>query len=333
MPDEDGDQPRDREKPERPPLYAQGEPGNFSGLPGEISEVTGRKAQGGRRGLPALDRFNLRLEQDGRELEFGPLDDGPEQRAEFVAEIFAHSFGRNDREQATWTPMCPICLSDGPMTDEHVPQGPLGGFEMTMTCKRCNNVLGSVIESELEHWYDDALVGVTFAHEDVPGARKLPRLFALMGPDGFALIPEGGALPPAVDPMLRSGSFSMTYRPPDSRRYRLALLKHAYLAACLYLGYVPGIPEADEIRHDLIAARGHTEARPAARQPDGRTAQVLPLGLWTPGPTLGHRCRPEAGRGTRAPDLAGGDALSLLAVLDRSPTQHLPDSPNVPPGV
>lgn len=105
MADEDDDQPSDGEKPARPPLYAQGEPGNFRGLPGEISEVTGRKAQGGRRGFPALDRFTLRLGQDGRELEFGPLDDGPEQRAEFVAEIFAHSFGRNDRQQGIWTPL------------------------------------------------------------------------------------------------------------------------------------------------------------------------------------------------------------------------------------
>jgi integrase len=84
---------------------------------------------------------------------------------------------------------------------------------MTMTCRRCNNDLGSVVETELEHWYDNALVGVRFAHEDVPGARRVPRLLALTGPDGFALIPEDGDLPPAVDPMLRSGSFTMTYRP------------------------------------------------------------------------------------------------------------------------
>lgn len=63
---------------------------------------------------------------------------------------------------------------------------------MTMTCKRCNNELGSVAEPELEHWYDDALVGVRFAHEDVRGARKSPRLLALRGPDGIALIAEGG---------------------------------------------------------------------------------------------------------------------------------------------
>jgi hypothetical protein len=271
MSDQDRDQ-QSGEEPKQPQLYAQGEPGNFRGLPGEISEVTGRKAQGGRRGLVALDRFSLRLEQDGRELEFGPPDDGPEQRAEFVTEIFAHSFGRNDRQQGTWTPMCPICLSDGPMTDEHIPQGPLGGSEMTMTCRPCNNGLGSVVETELEHWYDNALVGARFAHEDVPGARRVPRLLALKGPDGFALIPEGGDLPPDVDSMLRSGSFTMTFRPPDSLRYRLALLKHAYLAACLYLGYVPGIPEAEEIRHDLIAAR-NTPKRD--QPPSSRLAERL----------------------------------------------------------
>lgn len=124
-----------------------------------------------------------------------------------------------------------------------------------MTCRRCNNGLGSTIETELEHWYDNALVEVKFAHEDVPGARRVGRLLVLKGPDGLALIPDCVDFPPGVDPMLHSGSFTMNYRLPDSRRYRLALLKHAYLAACLYLGYVPGIPEADEVRRDLVAAR------------------------------------------------------------------------------
>lgn len=109
MPDQDGEQPSGQE-PERPHLYAQGEPGKFRGLPSEIGKVTGRKARGGGRGLPALDQFSLRLEKNGRELEFGPLDDGPEQRAEFVAEIFAHSFGLRQRGTL----------------DAHVPDLPLG---------------------------------------------------------------------------------------------------------------------------------------------------------------------------------------------------------------
>ncbi len=155
-----------------------------------------------------------------------------------------------------------------------------------MTCKRCNNVLGSVVETELEHWYDDALVGVTFEHEDVPGARKLPRLLTLKGPDGFALIPDGGDLPPAVDPMLRSGSFTMTHRPPDPRRYRLALLKHAYLAACLYLGYVPGIAEADEIRRDLIAARDTPKRDQPPASPPAERLKFYRSGRGRQGPPL-----------------------------------------------
>jgi len=40
---------------------------------------------------------------------------------------------------------------------------------------------------------------------------------------------------------------------PDRNRYRLALLKHAYLAACLKFGVLSGA-WADEIRRDLVAA-------------------------------------------------------------------------------
>jgi hypothetical protein len=55
--------------------------------------------------------------------------------------------------------------------------------------------------------------------------------------------------------MLTTGTFGLHYRLPDSGRVKLAALKHAFLAACLYLGYVPGIPDAIEIRAHLLAAR------------------------------------------------------------------------------
>jgi len=243
------------EEPKRPLLVAKGEPGNFEGLPGKIGEVSGRLAAGGQQGLPAIDKITFRMEEDGRQLEFGSSDSGPVRPLDLVAAIFPQSFARIDRERGTWSPACPICGADGPMKNEHVPQGPLGGQKMTMTCERCNNNLGSVVESELQHWFDHALVRVAFEHEDVPGRRLGPRLLYLDGPDGFALVPEHGDLPSAVVDMLRAGTFSMHYRKPDPRRFRLALLKHAYLAACLYLGYVPNIPDAGQIRAALIAAR------------------------------------------------------------------------------
>jgi hypothetical protein len=124
---------------------------------------------------------------------------------------------------------------------------------MTMTCERCNSLLGSRVESELEHWFDRELVSARFAHDDVPGPRRAPRVFYREGPDGLGIILDDPGL--VIMDMIRTGTVWLNFRLPDPRRFKLAALKHAYLAACLYLGYVPDIPDAVEIRADLIAAR------------------------------------------------------------------------------
>jgi hypothetical protein len=73
-------------------------------------------------------------------------------------------------------------------------------------------------------------------------------------PQKVALFPEGD-LAPEIEEMFKAGSFWLHFCEPDPRRFKLAALKHAYLAACLYLGYVPNFTEADQIRADLLAAR------------------------------------------------------------------------------
>jgi hypothetical protein len=50
------------------------------------------------------------------------------------------------------------------------------------------------------------------------------------------------------------GGVDLSARVPDANRYRLALMKSAYLAACLQFG-IPEGDVADQIRCDLIAAR------------------------------------------------------------------------------
>ena len=68
-----------------------------------------------------------------------------------------------------WRSVCPICLTDAPSAKEHVPQKPLGGWVMTMTCSRCNNGLGSRLESELQDWFDHAMGRVHFSGPSVQG--------------------------------------------------------------------------------------------------------------------------------------------------------------------
>ena len=241
---------------------------NGPSFSGEIKSVAGRRAAPATRGLPALQEVQLQL-PDGSTLDFTSPSSGPRQgQLDLVTGIFPMSFARVGTR---WTPVCPICLGPRPLTKEHVPQRGLGGVEMTTTCKRCNNELGSRVEMELQDWFDHALVDVRFAHPDVRGARRGPRIYLMDSDQGFGLFPDA-ELAAEVEGMLEAGTFQLHYRAPDPRRFRMALLKHAYLAACLYLGYVPDIDEAVEIREVLVAAR---DAPRRERPPEHALAERL----------------------------------------------------------
>jgi hypothetical protein len=125
---------------------------------------------------------------------------------------------------------------------------------MTRTCARCNNDLGRV-EAELTDWRDNAFRHTTATSDAIVGARKLPRLLRRQTADGrFALIIDG-PMHPDAEPMLKGSEFALQFVPPNPRLYKLAALKHAYLAACLDLRAIPQTPCADLIRRDLLAAR------------------------------------------------------------------------------
>jgi hypothetical protein len=252
-------------------------------MSGRVEGVTGRRTAEGVRGLPAIDEISFRLE-DGTLQSFGMPTSGVEAGVDFVAEVFGQSFG-----------ICPICVGIA-TEDEHVPQGPLGGHIMTTTCAECNNDLGSKVEPELQAWFDQMLVDVAFLHDDVPGRRKVRPIYYRKGPDGFALIADG-EMGTDVQRMFEMGTFSMEFREPDPVRYRLAALKHAYLAACLYLGYVPDFPEAR--RDQARTARGPRDALedPSGAKQVRRATLDLPLAQSATRPPAGD-CRdpPSASR-------------------------------------
>jgi len=88
----------------------------------------------------------------------------------------------------------------------------------------------------------------------VRGNRSSSRILWRTTPAGeFALLLDGRHDPAIID-MLRSGQVDIAGLLPDRNRYRLALLKHAYLAGCMMFGVLQG-EAADEVRHDLITAR------------------------------------------------------------------------------
>ncbi len=170
---------------------------------------------------------------------------------------------------------CPICLEPNPTSREHVPQGAIGGRVMTKTCPSCNNDLGSRVEDELTDWYFDAVGRVRLANEDVvPGRRKIPRvLIRSTTADEFVLLVMG-AIDDGVRQMLIAGQFEAEFAPPDPERYRIAALKHAYLAACLHLRTIPLGSTADEIRHELLQARDASRSGPV---PPSTHADLLQL--------------------------------------------------------
>jgi hypothetical protein len=150
---------------------------------------------------------------------------------------------------------CPICLAPGPSSREHVPPASLGGEVRTRVCERCNNELGSRIEVSLLDWRDGAVRNARVAADNVPGRRRVERmLYRTAGAGEFVLVPDG-RVDGSFRDMLASGEFRYAFAPPEPARYRLAALKHAYLAACLDRQEIPDTPTAREIRRDLVAAR------------------------------------------------------------------------------
>ena len=144
---------------------------------------------------------------------------------------------------------------------------------MTRTCTRCNNDLGRV-EAELTDWRDNAFPHTTATSDAIVGTRKLPRLLHRQTTDGkFALIIDG-PMHPDAEPMLKESEFALLFLPPNPRFYKLAALKHAYLAACLDLRDIPRTPSADVIRRDLLAARDAPSRR---ETPASEYALSMPL--------------------------------------------------------
>lgn len=125
---------------------------------------------------------------------------------------------------------------------------------MTRTCGPCNHRLGSHVEADLADWYDNALTLPRFASSGVQGDRKSSRILWRETPEGEFVLLMNGRYDPAIIDMLKSGQVDLAGLLPDRNRYRLALLKHAYLAACMKFGVLQGAA-ADEVRQDLMAAR------------------------------------------------------------------------------
>jgi hypothetical protein len=149
--------------------------------------------------------------------------------------------------------VCPICLTESPTTEEHVPPESIGGRRATLTCAECNHRFG-VFEAELALHTRNALRGPAFTGPGVQGNRRASEFSIAFQEDGSPAYilhrPDK-----AVMEMLKSGRMQMSFSLPRAALWRTALLKHAYLAACLYLQEVPDTRHARHLRSELLQAR------------------------------------------------------------------------------
>jgi len=202
---------------------------------GQIVRVTGRKAEGGERGLPALDELVMQND-DGTTMEFGSPTRGEVGSLTGLIEIPAGTFSASAGAES----ICPICLESAATEREHVPQEALGGRRMTKTCERCNNDLGSKVELDLENWFDHALTTVGMDHDgEVSGKRHLPTIYYRQARDSdkFLLFPAGG-FTDGVSQMVTSGvSGSTTASPtPDAGGWRCSSMP-TLRPACTCAGF------------------------------------------------------------------------------------------------
>jgi hypothetical protein len=249
-------------------------PADGAGLSGLIRRVVGRRATDGN-GLPAISELVLDL-ADGRTISAlqGPRPGERVRNARLVTAI----------KPRTWS-VCPICLSSGACSREHVPQHDLGGQVMTATCHTCNSRLGSRVEVHLLDWYDNAL-RAWYEREGIPGRRHGPRVLQLPTTDGEFVHVLDEKFDPAIYEMFTPGEVVGTFQPPVEKLYRLAALKHVYLAACLHFGDIPSARSAERIRGALCVARDASDRRSIPASDDAQRLRILRTYRAPSGPSL-----------------------------------------------
>lgn len=88
----------------------------------------------------------------------------------------------------------------------------------------------------------------------------------------LVIVEDSGRRDPNISAMLASGSLEIEYREPDPRVWRVAVLKHAYLGACLALGEIPTTDHAAAIRGLLVRTR---DAVRGELPPDSNLARTI----------------------------------------------------------
>jgi hypothetical protein len=148
---------------------------------------------------------------------------------------------------------CPLCTRPLPRTSggqrgsaEMFHRTRVGGTVRTRTCPNCNG-RGSLAESDLVRWWAKEYLA-RFETRGLPGSGVGGDVLLRGTMDGkFALVVSGAPAAGVRDVFSTAGvtdGVTATFVLPTGG-WRVALLKAAYLSACVHLGEVPSTPDAE----------------------------------------------------------------------------------------
>ncbi len=154
--------------------------------------------------------------------------------------------------------ICPLCAGRLPLTPggrrgsaEEIPPHAVGGTVRTRTCPECNG-RSAAAESDLVRWWAKGY-SARFETPSLPGFRNGGEVLLRSTTGGkFALVVSGRPVHEVLTAAGLTDPVTATLALPTGA-WQVALLKAAYLAACIHLGEIPGTPDADYAREVIRA--------------------------------------------------------------------------------
>jgi hypothetical protein len=159
---------------------------------------------------------------------------------------------------------CPICLTpfavnalaDGRLTSEHVPPESVGGRDLLLTCKRCNNSAGTKLDADAaaKELVQSAMAGQREHRERVKatiGGLRVTGEVHLFGGQ-YSLVVPGHVNKPGIHDALKSvarrgSSMTVEYRRFSELGAKISWLRAGYLALFAVAGYEFALDPAIEI--------------------------------------------------------------------------------------
>lgn len=159
---------------------------------------------------------------------------------------------------------CPICLTpftvdalaDGRLSSEHIPPESVGGHELVLTCKRCNNSAGTKLDADaaVKELVRSAMAGTRQHRERVKAAIGDLRVNAevhLSGGRYSLVVPHHVNKPGTADNLKAvawpGSSMTVEYRRFSELGAKISWFRAGYLALFAVAGYAFALDHAMEI--------------------------------------------------------------------------------------